>query len=97
MQQTKQEDSMSRPTRIHETATVLSFQPISGICASYVGRRHGSPITLKRADNHLAGSFLLIPDRTTVSSRSLPSLSPSVTSQKRKGDGHCLTGNMAWM
>ena len=32
MQQTKQEDYMTRPTRIHETATVISLQPISTTC-----------------------------------------------------------------
>ncbi len=29
MQQTNQEDYMIRPTRMHETATIISLQPIS--------------------------------------------------------------------
>jgi hypothetical protein len=45
MQQTNQEDYMTRPTRMHETATVISLQPISGIRASCAGRRHGLSIT----------------------------------------------------
>jgi hypothetical protein len=49
------------------------------------------------ADQHLARSFLRLPDATTVSRGKLVLVITSPIDQKRKDDGHCRTENMARM
>ena len=87
---------MGRPTRVLDTETVLSLQPLSTRMSGM--RQHSAGcLSHPAACDDLTRPFLSPAFRPAVSSRILSALSPALSTVARRGDGHSRMENMASM